>query len=269
MSKLPFAIGSEHRFGTTGMAGTDPAVAVPVLRRLARRLLRSPVLAALLRPLLPGWPDAGRRIVQGPMLRALLVQAGGRQAGGRLAVNAGSGEGLFTRLICESAAPARLVQFDLNPRPTGDLRETRVHAVAASITNVPLATGSANLIVCTEVLEHVPDDSKAVGELRRLLADGGWLVLSVPTPPAEFDPAHVREGYTQQELTTLLERHGFSVVAWQVGMYAGFRRVLRRWRPGRMPRLAIECLAWFDRLLPLGPPMNVAVLARAAGPEGS
>jgi SAM-dependent methyltransferase len=42
------------------------------------------------------------------------------------------------------------------------------------------ASGSFDLIVCSHVLEHVPDDAKAIGELNRVLAPGGAAILMVP-----------------------------------------------------------------------------------------
>jgi hypothetical protein len=118
-------------------------------------------------------------------------------------------------------------------------------------------------VVCTEVLEHVPDDRLALSELRRLTRDGGWLLLSVPTPPAVPDPAHVREGYTLAQLHVLLEGAGFAIVAHRFAMYAAFKAVLRHWRAHRVPLAVILGLAWLDRIAPVGSPMDILVLARA------
>jgi SAM-dependent methyltransferase len=48
------------------------------------------------------------------------------------------------------------------------------------ITNIPLRDGSVDFIVCCHVLEHVPDDVKAMRELRRVLKPDGWAVINVP-----------------------------------------------------------------------------------------
>jgi predicted SAM-dependent methyltransferase len=45
--------------------------------------------------------------------------------------------------------------------------------------NVELPDGSAGLVICNHVLEHV-NDTKALAELARLLRPGGALVCSVP-----------------------------------------------------------------------------------------
>ncbi|MCK5783775.1 MAG: class I SAM-dependent methyltransferase [Desulfobacterales bacterium] len=51
---------------------------------------------------------------------------------------------------------------------------------AADITSLPFETESFDHVICSEVMEHIPDDSKAAGELVRILKPGGNLVVSVP-----------------------------------------------------------------------------------------
>jgi len=40
-------------------------------------------------------------------------------------------------------------------------------------------------VMCNHVLEHVPDDRKAMRELRRVLRPNGWAILLVPDVHAE------------------------------------------------------------------------------------
>jgi len=42
------------------------------------------------------------------------------------------------------------------------------------------AEGTFDVFICSHVLEHVPDDSKALRELFRILKPGGWGILMVP-----------------------------------------------------------------------------------------
>ena len=51
---------------------------------------------------------------------------------------------------------------------------------AADITALPFKNNSFHHVICAEVLEHIPDDSKAAQELIRVLKPGGSLVISVP-----------------------------------------------------------------------------------------
>ena len=48
------------------------------------------------------------------------------------------------------------------------------------ITKMDLPDGSFDLILCSHVLEHVPDDRAAMAELRRVLADGGLALVLTP-----------------------------------------------------------------------------------------
>jgi len=50
----------------------------------------------------------------------------------------------------------------------------------ADITSLPFETESFDHVICSEVMEHIPDESKAARELVRVLKPGGNLVVSVP-----------------------------------------------------------------------------------------
>lgn len=52
--------------------------------------------------------------------------------------------------------------------------------VKADICNLPFAENSFDFIICNHVLEHIPDDTKAMEELYRVLAPGGTAILQVP-----------------------------------------------------------------------------------------
>jgi SAM-dependent methyltransferase len=49
-----------------------------------------------------------------------------------------------------------------------------------SVTAIPLASGSVDMLVCYHVLEHVPDDLAAMREFARVLAPGGVGLVQVP-----------------------------------------------------------------------------------------
>lgn len=53
-------------------------------------------------------------------------------------------------------------------------------SVIASVDNIPLREKSIEYVLCTEVLEHVPDCGSAFKEIARVLKPGGVLVASVP-----------------------------------------------------------------------------------------
>jgi SAM-dependent methyltransferase len=63
---------------------------------------------------------------------------------------------------------------------TADLVDPKVD-VRMDITDIQYPDSSFDVVYCSHVLEHVPDDRKAMQEFRRVLRPNGWTVLMVPT----------------------------------------------------------------------------------------
>ncbi len=52
--------------------------------------------------------------------------------------------------------------------------------VKADICNLPFKNNSYDVILCNHVLEHIPDDTKAMRELYRVMKPGGWGIFQIP-----------------------------------------------------------------------------------------
>ncbi|MDH7911456.1 class I SAM-dependent methyltransferase [Winogradskyella sp. SYSU M77433] len=52
--------------------------------------------------------------------------------------------------------------------------------VKADICNLPFEDNSYDVILCNHVLEHIPDDTKAMQELFRVMKPRGWGVFQIP-----------------------------------------------------------------------------------------
>jgi SAM-dependent methyltransferase len=52
--------------------------------------------------------------------------------------------------------------------------------VKADICNLPFKDNTYDIILCNHVLEHIPDDTKAMQELYRVLKPGGMAILQIP-----------------------------------------------------------------------------------------
>ncbi len=52
--------------------------------------------------------------------------------------------------------------------------------VKADICALPFKDNSFDIILCNHVLEHIPDDRKAIGELYRVLKPSGWGIFQIP-----------------------------------------------------------------------------------------
>ena len=52
--------------------------------------------------------------------------------------------------------------------------------VKADICNLPFEDNQYDIVLCNHVLEHIPDDTKAMQELYRVLKPGGMAILQIP-----------------------------------------------------------------------------------------
>jgi SAM-dependent methyltransferase len=82
------------------------------------------------------------------------------------------------------------------------------------ITSLPFAESSFDLILATDVIEHVDDDGQALRELRRTLSPDGTLLLTVPAFQSLWGPQdrlsmHKRR-YRLRPLLDLLRRNGWA-----------------------------------------------------------
>jgi SAM-dependent methyltransferase len=122
-----------------------------------------------------------------------------------------------TRFLAEPVrvlhfAPERCMERLLRANPgaaylSGDLDGSRAMR-AIDVTNIGLADGSFDLVLCSHVLEHVPDDRRAMREILRVLAPGGTAVLLVPIDrelacsdedPSVTDPAERKRRFGQHD----------------------------------------------------------------------
>ena len=60
------------------------------------------------------------------------------------------------------------------------LRPVHPQVVRASVFALPFADLHFDTVICSEVIEHIPDDPRVLGELTRVLKPGGTLVLGTP-----------------------------------------------------------------------------------------
>lgn len=228
-----------------------------------------------IRWLRPGWPDEARFLVQEAALRGAME---GYEFEGAC-LNAGSGEGLYASFLDAYPGVTRIAHMDLaKPQIAARFGNGRHEDFAGSVTALPFAAGSFQFCLCTEVMEHVADDEKGFSELARVLAPRGLLLITTPTPPAPFDPAHVREGYTLDEMQGKLRGHGFEILRHAYCFHWMMRVLLRVWRwqfealgkrqRSLMPRFLVHLAGVLDRSLPLGKPWDIVVLARKRPGDG-
>jgi ubiquinone/menaquinone biosynthesis C-methylase UbiE len=89
--------------------------------------------------------------------------------------------------------------------------EGRAEVRQGSLYEIPYPDNSFDVALCTEVLEHLEQDDKAVGEIARILKPGGFIMAAVPYqfywPDYLRLMGHFRH-YTRQSFSKLLGDKG-------------------------------------------------------------
>ena len=154
---------------------------------------------------------------------------------GQLVVDLGCGHGRHVQAL-SWAYPVRVLGMDLDLEAVAatrnglcelmspnDARLRRCLFAAADCLRLPLPNSSADHLICSEVLEHLPDYHRAVQEIRRVLKPGGTLAVSVPrfwpericwalSHAYQHDPGgHVRI-FQAASLRLEIQRLGFSFI---------------------------------------------------------
>ena len=82
----------------------------------------------------------------------------------------------------------------------------------SDITALPVPSASFDVILCTEVLEHLPEPIKAVHEFSRVLRPKGILLLTTPLGSGlHQEPYHYYGGYTPHWFKKYLDEAGMNV----------------------------------------------------------
>lgn len=117
-------------------------------------------------------------------------------------LDAGAGE-LRNRPLCEHLkyVSQDICEYegsgDAKGLQTGKWDTTQIDIVS-DITNIPAPDASFDVILCSEVFEHLPDPLKALDEFSRLLKPNGKLILTAPFASlVHFAPYHYATGFSR------------------------------------------------------------------------
>lgn len=105
----------------------------------------------------------------------------------------------------------------------------RASDVIADLHDLPVADGTFDAVICTEVLEHVAEPHRVVAELHRILRPGGHLLVTVPFVIELHEEPHDHYRYTSHGIRGVLERGGFTgvEVAPSTGWFSTVAQTLR------------------------------------------
>lgn len=85
--------------------------------------------------------------------------------------------------------------------------------IKSEIYDIPVADGSFDNILCTQVLEHLKYPHKAFGEFNRILKNGGKLLITCPQAWEEHQKPHCYFSFSQFALKMLAEENGFRIIS--------------------------------------------------------
>lgn len=93
------------------------------------------------------------------------------------------------------------------------------------ITDIPVPEGSFDVVLCTEVLEHVPHPVDALKEMARILVPGGRLLLTAPLGSGlHQEPYHYYGGFTRHFYEKFMPELGVEIA--ELKPNGGFMRHL-------------------------------------------
>ena len=160
-----------------------------------------------------------------------------------IVLDAGTGSGHILREL--SAHRSYIYAVDINAdflkKASSAIREPNIVLIQADVRKLPFKNLQFTKVICTEVLEHLPEPLPAIEEFHRLLKPGGICVIAVPTRLSERLYALLNPKYSQNEQQhisilkreqwlSLFRKSGFETVAarnenFQPALYWLFRNV--------------------------------------------
>jgi SAM-dependent methyltransferase len=88
----------------------------------------------------------------------------------------------------------------------GDIKPSPVANAVVDITQLTYPTDHFDLIICNHVLEHVPEDAKAMAECFRVMKPGGLGIFSVPLDDARAETWNPPPGTPAEEVARICGR---------------------------------------------------------------
>lgn len=181
-------------------------------------------------------------------------QAAATPRGARV-LDVGAGVGQYRSLFAHCEYRAH--DFGLEPATAGHYTPLDYQS---DITAIPVPDASFDVVLCTEVLEHVPDPIAALREMARILEPGGRLLITAPLGShLHQEPYHFYGGYTPHWYRKFLPEAGFTVTSIEAnrGFFSFFGQEAQRFsqylhprhtRRLGLPRSAVLTALWVTSL---------------------
>jgi SAM-dependent methyltransferase len=174
--------------------------------------------------------------------------------GPAVVIDVGCGDGSALAVAARQNPGHRFAGVDWS---AGALRQARALGleVLRGGMDLPVADGAADVVIMSEVIEHLVDPDAAVAEVRRVLRPGGSLLLSTPNLAAWYNRALLAAGvqpvFSEVSLRGIYGRPG-QVVAGHLRLFT--RRALTEFLAASGFRcVTVAGARYHDVPRPLGP----------------
>lgn len=130
-------------------------------------------------------------------------------------LDVGAGRGQISRWLAQqgkqvTATGVHLESYDINAE---ELAREGVRLEECPVEKMPFADGAFDAVLLSHVLEHCPNVEVALREVRRVLRDGGLLMVFVPPHDDYVSAGHLSMGWNVGQLLYVLVHAGFDVAS--------------------------------------------------------
>jgi ubiquinone/menaquinone biosynthesis C-methylase UbiE len=139
---------------------------------------------------------------------------------GAIVFDAGAGDGHWRKNLPSNI---NYISMDLG---VGDAEVDYSHLdIKGDLRQIPLADNSVDIIICIQVLEHLPEPWKAIEEMHRILKPGGKIFASCPQGEPQHQVPYDFYRYTVYGLRSIFEQYRFKIdfIIPQTGNFAKIR----------------------------------------------
>lgn len=179
--------------------------------------------------------------------------------------DAGSGFGQYTYFMSRKLNPCEILSVDVKEDWINDCKNffkqkgiSNVSFAVEDLTSIS-HKNKFDIIVCIDVMEHIPEDQKVFSNFFNALKKGGYLLINSPSifggsdvhdsETESFIGEHARDGYSKEDLESKLHPLGFSTYKYRYtyGFWGD-----KAWRLGiKYPMLLLNISKLFLIILPL------------------